>query len=81
MLEAILDTARQLRRSRKLPQPRGGLLYRKPKNVSEPFYKLLKGGERQDGFKENVETPSVWSARPAKLAAEEIRKGSAEGIR
>nr|GEY82403.1 hypothetical protein Ccrd_001133 [Tanacetum cinerariifolium] len=31
------------------------------------------GRERQDGFKENVETPSVWSARPAELAAEEIR--------
>nr|GEV14659.1 transposase (putative), gypsy type [Tanacetum cinerariifolium] len=31
------------------------------------------GGERQDGFKENIETPSVWSARPAELAAEEIR--------
>ena len=47
MLEAILDTTRQLRKSRKLPQPRGGcLLYRnrKPKNMSL-FYKLLKGGE------------------------------------
>ncbi|GKB83779.1 hypothetical protein Tco_0950674, partial [Tanacetum coccineum] len=30
-------------------------------------------GERHDGFKENVETPSVWSARLAELAAEEIR--------
>lgn len=39
MLEAILDTARQLRRSRKLPQPRGG--YRKPKNVSQ---RQQKGG-------------------------------------
>jgi hypothetical protein len=38
-------------------------------------------GERQDGVKENVETPSVWSAWPAELAAEEIRKGSAEEIR
>lgn len=76
MLEAILDTARQLRRSRKLPQPRRGEAKKR-----EPFYKLLKVGERQDGFKENVETPSVWSARPAELAAEEIRKGSAEEIR
>jgi len=45
MLEAILDTARQLRKSRKLPQPRGGcLLYRnrKPKNVSL-FTNFLKG--------------------------------------
>jgi hypothetical protein len=72
MLEAILDTAGQLRRSRKLPQPRGGLLYRKPKNVSL-FTNFLKG--------ENVVTPSVWSARPAELAAKEIRKGSAEEIR
>nr|GFA45524.1 hypothetical protein [Tanacetum cinerariifolium] len=31
------------------------------------------GGERQDGFKENVETPLVWSVRPAELPAEEIR--------
>ncbi|KAL4339813.1 hypothetical protein GQ457_08G028460 [Hibiscus cannabinus] len=62
MLEAILDTARQLRKSRKFPQPR-------------------RGGERQDGVKRNVETPSVWSARPAELAAKEIRKGSAEEIR
>lgn len=46
------------------------MLYRKPKNLS---HKLLKVGERQDGVKENVETPSVWSARPAELAAEEIR--------
>ncbi|GJR87751.1 DnaJ homolog subfamily C member 18 [Tanacetum coccineum] len=36
-------------------------------------------GERQDGFKENVETPSVWSARPAELAAEEIRRTNAAG--
>lgn len=48
MLEAILDTARQLRRSIKLPQPRRG--YRKPKNWSLlKIKKLLKGGERQDG--------------------------------
>ncbi|GJU47487.1 hypothetical protein Tco_1204753 [Tanacetum coccineum] len=26
---------------------------------------------RQDGFKENIEMPSVWSARPAKFAVEE----------
>ncbi|KAI3475628.1 hypothetical protein L1887_62950 [Cichorium endivia] len=32
-----------------------------------------------DGFKENVETPSVWSARPAELAAEEIRRTNAAG--
>jgi len=38
MLEAILDTARQRRRSRKLPQPRRG----KPKNVSL-FTNFLKG--------------------------------------
>jgi hypothetical protein len=78
MLEAILDTARQLRKSRKLPQPR---LYRKPKNVSLFTNFLKKGGERQGGVKENVVTPSVWSARPAELAAKEIRKGSAEEIR
>ncbi|KAI3759181.1 hypothetical protein L6452_06783 [Arctium lappa] len=35
--------------------------------------------EDQDGFKENVETPSVWSARPAELAAEEIRRTNAAG--
>lgn len=75
MLEAILDTARQLRKSRKLPQPRAEAKKR------EPFYKLLKGGERRGGVKENVVTPSVWSARPAELAAKEIRKGSAEEIR
>ncbi|GKB88471.1 hypothetical protein Tco_0960743, partial [Tanacetum coccineum] len=31
------------------------------------------GGERQDDFKENVEMPSVWRARPVELAAEETR--------
>jgi hypothetical protein len=70
MLEAILDTARQLRRSRKLPQPRRGLLYRKPKNWS---LFTSTSGRAKDGVKDNVETPSVWSARPAELAAEEIR--------
>lgn len=45
------------------------------------FTNFFKGGERQDGVKGNVETPSVWSARPAELAAKEIRKGSAEEIR
>lgn len=36
----LFFTTRQLRRSRKLPQPRRGLYYRKPKKL-EPFYKLL----------------------------------------
>ncbi|GJX13160.1 hypothetical protein Tco_0204918 [Tanacetum coccineum] len=36
---------------------------------------LLHYGE--DSFKENIETPSVWSARPAELAAEEIRRTNA----
>jgi hypothetical protein len=49
-----------------------GLLYRKPKNMSL-FTNFLKG--------ENVVTPSVWSTRPAELAAKEIRKGSVEEIR
>nr|GFC71485.1 hypothetical protein [Tanacetum cinerariifolium] len=39
--------------------------------IHQPLQEIR--GERQDGFKENVETPSVWSARPAELAAEEIR--------
>lgn len=69
MLEAILDTARQLRRSRKWPpQPRRGLTASAVESA-------------RTGVKENVETPSVWSARPAELAAEEIIKGSAEEIR
>lgn len=46
MLEAILDTARQLRRSRKLPQPRRG--YRKPKNWSL-FTNFLKGESARTG--------------------------------
>lgn len=38
----IFFTTRQLRRSRKLPQPRRGLYYRKPKNLSL-FTNFLKG--------------------------------------
>ncbi|GJX17910.1 hypothetical protein Tco_0218742 [Tanacetum coccineum] len=38
------------------------------------FYDKTAQEESKDGFKENVETPSVWSARPAELAAEEIRR-------
>lgn len=80
MLEAILDTTRQLRRSRKLPQPRVGFAFESAK--VRLFTNLLKGeSARTDGVKENVETPSVWSARPAELPAKEIRKGSAEEIR
>ncbi|GJW98913.1 hypothetical protein Tco_0180721 [Tanacetum coccineum] len=37
------------------------------------------GGERYDSFKENVDMPSVWSARLTKLAAEEIRRMNAAG--
>ncbi|GKA10593.1 hypothetical protein Tco_0690026 [Tanacetum coccineum] len=37
------------------------------------------GGEQQDDFKENVETPSVWSTRPSELAAEETRRTNAAG--
>ncbi|GJR06708.1 hypothetical protein Tco_0529692, partial [Tanacetum coccineum] len=43
------------------------------------FYDKTAQEESKDGFKENVETPSVWSARPAELAAEEIRRTNAAG--
>lgn len=53
-------TTRQLRKSRKLPQPRRGLYYRKPKNLSL-FTNFLKG--------ESDRTPSRRTSRRHQFGA------------
>lgn len=68
----IFFTTRQLRRSRKLPQPRRGLYYRKPKNLSL-FTNFLKGESDRTASRRTSRRHQFGARGQAELAAEEIR--------